>query len=145
MVVGFIERVDAPAEQYVFDAIRKWSPTRKPNKSFEMGDTDGDGAVATSGASLLSMKLTIEMKTDDSYPSSGENALDKWNRLDDFIADNNDVSQTLSLTFEFDGGDKTITFTGKATKGVGSDWKEGDPDGWIFVMHFSVETKGAIV
>jgi len=128
-----------------FESIKKWQPARAPSKSFEMGDIDGDGVVETSGASLLKHKITVELKTDDTFPTSGKSALDKWNDLDDLIKDENDVEQTLTIVFHYDGGDQTITFVGKAAKGYSAGFDEGAPDYFTFSLSFSTETKGAIV
>ena len=139
MVVGYIEVLGDSGSRFNFDSILKWLPNRSPSKVFEQGDIDGNGVVETSGASLLKMKLTIEIKSSDT-----ETALELWDRLDDFVADNNDIQQTLSLTFDYTVP-QTITFIGKATKGAPSDFTQGDPEGFTFSMNFSVETKGAIV
>ena len=142
MPAGFIKTATT---QIDFDAILKWQPSRAPSKPYEMGNIDGDGVVETSGASLLKHKVTVVVKTDDDFPTSGLSALQKWDVLDDFIAEESTVDQTLSLTFNYQGGDQTITFVGKATKGYTSGFDAGDPDEFTFTLGFSTETKGAIV
>lgn len=140
MTVGYIEVLDTPATRINFDAISKWDPARAPTKPFEMGDIDGNGVVETSGASILKMKMTIEIKS----ISGGKTALELWNDLDDLIADSNDEQMTLSITFDY-STPQTITFIGKATKGVTSGFIEGEPEDFLFSLGFSVETKGAII
>lgn len=141
-MTGYIELKGDSGTRINFDAVIKWVPTRTPSLPFEQGDIDGEGVVETSGASLLKLKITVEMKTDTT-----QTALEKWDELDDFIAQYNDEQQTLSLTFEYQSphSDQTITFTGKASKGVGADFSAGDPDEFSFSLGFTVETKGAIV
>jgi len=125
-----------------FDTIRKFPRTRKPSQTFEQGDLDGEGAVESSGASLLTLKVTFEVITDGL--NSGMTALEIWDALDDMIQNNNDISWTLSISITGKLGEQTITFTGKPNGGLSSDMSAGDPDEEVGTLGFSVETKGAI-
>ncbi len=128
-----------PTVTHTFDTIRDWTGGRNPLKVFEQGDIQGNGISESSGQNIHKLKLVIEFKTDDTYPASGQTALEKWNAFDDHVQDINNKQGVLTIRLE----NQEITFTGKVHRHTYK-WPVSQPDIVIVTIAFTEETKGSI-
>jgi hypothetical protein len=113
-----------------FDAVQKWQLTRKVDRVFKQGKTDGTAVAKSAGVSLLETKITVHFTSD-----SNGSALQKYWTFDDLVRQNNEEQMRLTVTV---GGVDKI-FDGKI-EALAADWNAGEPDLVLCSFNFIVET-----
>jgi|TARA_R100000479_G_scaffold175568_1_gene126934 hypothetical protein len=100
-----------------FDGIQDYSRSRQAMNSKDFGGVDGVSRQASSNRSQATVSVTFILRTDDTYPSSGQSVRQKVKAFANAFKSNVDKTWTLTL----DMGDAgTVTYTGLITGENGS-------------------------